>query len=83
LGLLAGGREEPFSAAATALAGQGDHALALHIIEAGLLRHPDSATLAGLRQTVLRRLMDADQQLVPFRFLIYGELAGVEMGPVR
>jgi glyoxylase-like metal-dependent hydrolase (beta-lactamase superfamily II) len=83
LGLLARGREEPFIDAATTLAGQGDHALALHIIEAGLLRHPDNAMLAGLRRTVLRRLMDADQQLVPFRFLIYAELAGVEMGPVR
>jgi glyoxylase-like metal-dependent hydrolase (beta-lactamase superfamily II) len=83
LGLLAGGKEEPFTAAATALAGQGDHALALQIIQAGLRCHPDSTALAGLRQTVLHRLMDADQQLVPFRFLIYGELAGAELGPIR
>jgi len=27
--------------------------------------------------------MDADQQLVPFRFLIYAELAGAEIGPIR
>jgi hypothetical protein len=31
---------------------------------------------------VLHRLMDADQQLVPFRFAIYAELAGTEIGPV-
>jgi hypothetical protein len=31
---------------------------------------------------VLQRLMDADQQLVPFRFAIYAELAGTEIGPV-
>jgi hypothetical protein len=83
LGLLAGGREEPFIAAATTLTSQGDHALALQIIQAGLLRHPASSALAQLRQTVLLRLMDADQQLDPFRYLIYAELAGAEMGPIR
>lgn len=83
LGLLADGKEEPFTTAATTLTGQGDHALALHIIEAGLACHPASTALAQLRQTVLHRLMDADQQLVPFRFVIYAELAGTEIGPIR
>lgn len=83
LSLLADGKEEPFITAATTLTGQGDHALALEIISAGLLTHPASTALAGLRQTVLHRLMDADQQLVPFRFLVYGELAGAEIGPIR
>jgi glyoxylase-like metal-dependent hydrolase (beta-lactamase superfamily II) len=82
LGLLAGGKEEPFIDTATTLTSQGDHALALHVIEAGLLCHPASAALADLRLAVLHRLMDADQQLVPFRFLIYGELAGAELGPI-
>jgi hypothetical protein len=31
---------------------------------------------------VLHRLMDAGQQLVPFRFIIYAGLAGIEMGRV-
>jgi hypothetical protein len=31
---------------------------------------------------VLRRLMDAGQQLVPFRFIIYAGLAGIKTGPV-
>src|SRR5262249_26284072 len=44
LGLLAGGREEPFTAAVT-LAGQGDHALALDLIEAGLECQPGSQAL--------------------------------------
>lgn len=82
LGLLAQGKEEPFTAAAATLTGQGDHALALHVIEAGLACHPASTALAKLRQAVLHRLMDADQQLVPFRFIIYAELAGIEIGPV-
>ncbi len=83
LDLLAGGREEQFAAAAATLLGQGDHALALAIIEPGLLRHPASTTLAGLRRTALHRLMEACQQSDPFKFLIYAELAGTEIGPVQ
>ena len=83
LDLLAAGRDEPFAAAAATLIGQGDHALALQIIQPGLLRHPASATLAGLRGTALHRLMEADQQTDPFKFLIYAELAGAEIGPVE
>jgi glyoxylase-like metal-dependent hydrolase (beta-lactamase superfamily II) len=82
LDLLAAGRAEQFAAAATALIGQGDYALALEIIQPGLLRHPASSTLAGLRRTALHRLMEASQQTDPFRFLIYAELAGAEIGPV-
>ena len=83
LDLLAGGRDEQFAAAAATLIGQGDHALALQIIQPGLLRHPASTTLAGLRRTVLHRLMEQYQQFDPFKFLIYAELAGAEIGPVQ
>ncbi len=83
LDLLAGGREQQFAAAAATLIGQGDHALALQIIQPGLLRHPASITLTGLRRTALHRLMEAYQQTDPFKFLIYAELAGAEIGPVQ
>ncbi len=83
LDLLADGREEQFAAAATTLIGQGDHGLALQIIQPGLLRHPASSTLAGLRRTALHRLMEQYQQLDPFKFLIYAELADAEIGPVQ
>jgi hypothetical protein len=83
LDLLAAGREEPFAAAAATLISQGDHALALQIIQPGLLRHPASTTLAGLRRTTLHRLMEQHQQTDPFKFLIYAELAGAEIGPVQ
>jgi glyoxylase-like metal-dependent hydrolase (beta-lactamase superfamily II) len=82
LDLLAGGREEQFAAAATTLIGQGDHALALQIIQPGLLRHPASATLIGLRSTALHHLMEQHQQFDPFKFLIYAEMAGAQLGPV-
>jgi len=83
LDLLAGGREEQFAATATTLIGQGDHALALEIIEPGLLHHPASTALAALRRTALYRLMEQYQQFDPFRFLIYAELAGAEIGPAE
>ena len=40
LDLLAGGREDAFTAAARTLISQNDDVLALQIIEPGLLRHP-------------------------------------------
>jgi glyoxylase-like metal-dependent hydrolase (beta-lactamase superfamily II) len=83
LDLLAGGRAEQFAAAADTLIGQGDHALALEIIEPGLLRYPASTALAGLRRTALHRLMEQHQQFDPFKFLIYAELAGAEIGPAE
>ena len=83
LDLLAGGGEEPFVRAAGVLAGQGDHALALEIIEPGLLRYPASAALAQLRQDALRSLAELHPQLDPFRVFVYAELAGLEIGPVR
>ncbi len=69
------------SAARTLLA-QRDHILALDIITAGLASHPDARDLAQLRQQALYRLMEQHQLQDPFRFLIYAELAGVEIGPV-
>jgi glyoxylase-like metal-dependent hydrolase (beta-lactamase superfamily II) len=82
LDLLAGGRPELFASAARTLLAQRDPALALEISTAGLTRHPDHAGLAQLRQQALYRLMERHQLQDPFRFLIYAELAGVEVGPV-
>ncbi|HEY7324898.1 MAG TPA: MBL fold metallo-hydrolase [Streptosporangiaceae bacterium] len=82
LDLLADGRPERFAAAARALLAQRDPALALEIATAGLTRHPQNADLAQLRLSALYRLMERHQLQDPFRFLIYAELAGVEIGPV-
>jgi len=48
----------------------------------GLLRHPGSE-LAELQEAVLVRLMEQRQLLDPFGFLVYAELAGAELSPVR
>ena len=82
LDLLAGGRPGPFADAARALLAQRDAALALEIATAGLTRYPGDGDLAVLRQQALYRLMERHQLEDPFRFLIYAELAGVELGPV-
>jgi glyoxylase-like metal-dependent hydrolase (beta-lactamase superfamily II) len=82
LDLLAGGRPEQFAEAARILLAQRDAALALEIASAGLVSHPEHADLAQLRTEALYRLMERHQLQDPFRFLIYGELAGVELGPV-
>jgi len=82
LDLLAGGRAGRFASAARALLAQRDHALALEIITAGLASHPDASELVQLRQQALYRLMERHQLQDPFRFLMYAELARVEIGPV-
>jgi glyoxylase-like metal-dependent hydrolase (beta-lactamase superfamily II) len=83
LDLLAGGKADAFAYAAANLADQGDLALALDIVTPGLLRHPDSSELAELRQSVLVRLMEQRQLSDPFGFLVYAELAGAELLPIR
>ena len=83
LDLLAGGRPERFAEAARTLMARHDHALALEIVTAGLARHPDATELTGLRRQVLYRLMERHQVQDPFGFLVYAELAGTELGPVR
>jgi glyoxylase-like metal-dependent hydrolase (beta-lactamase superfamily II) len=83
LDLLAGEKAGAFAAAAATLADQGDLALALEILAPGLLRHPDSIELAELRQAVLTRLMEQRQLSDPFGFLVYAELAGAELAPIR
>jgi len=83
LDLLAGETADAFAYAAATLADRGDLALALEIITPGLLRYPDSCELAELRQAVLVRLMEQRQLSDPFGFLVYAEMAGAELSPVR
>jgi hypothetical protein len=48
-------------------------------------RHPGRAApnRAAPRCTALHRLMEQHQQFDPFKFLIYADLAGAEIGPVE
>lgn len=47
----------------------------------GLARHPGHDELTQLRQQALHRLMERHQLQDPFRFLIYADMAGAEIGP--
>ena len=82
LNLLAGGRESVFVRSAQTLLGQGDHALGLKLTDAGLVSHPKSEALASLRRQALEGLRAKNQQLNPFKFIIYSEWAGASLEPV-
>jgi glyoxylase-like metal-dependent hydrolase (beta-lactamase superfamily II) len=82
LNLLAGGQEAAFARSARTLLAQGDEALALRLVDLGLLSHPGSRGLAGLRRDALDRLRVRHQGLDPFRFIVYSEWAKADLVPV-
>jgi glyoxylase-like metal-dependent hydrolase (beta-lactamase superfamily II) len=83
LDLLAGGREEAFVSSGRALLNRGDHALALKLMDLGLIAHPASPALSELRRRALDGLRARHQQLNPFKFIIYSEWAGADLRPAE
>ena len=83
LDLLGDGNERAFVRSAKVLLAQRDYALALQLVDLGLLRYPVSERLAALRRQALDRLREQHQQLDPFKFIIYSEWAGAELRPVE
>jgi glyoxylase-like metal-dependent hydrolase (beta-lactamase superfamily II) len=79
--LLGGGTAAAFAAAGAELTRRGEHALALRILDLGLLSHPGTAELGNLRQGVLLRLVERHQLLDPFKFAYYAGLAHLELAP--
>jgi hypothetical protein len=57
--------------------------LALKLAQIGLVRYPSSEALATLRRRALDTLRLRQQQLNPFKFIIYSEWAGAELSPVE
>jgi hypothetical protein len=82
LALLVDGRPEAFVNSARTLLGRHDDALALRLVELGLHSFPESHELAELRQEALQRLRALNQQLNPFKFIVYSEWAQSELAPV-
>jgi glyoxylase-like metal-dependent hydrolase (beta-lactamase superfamily II) len=82
LDLLAGHNTASFNAAGGELARRGEHALALHITELGLISHSDAPELLALRQELLDTLVERNQILNPFKFAYYAELAGLDLASV-
>ncbi len=83
LDLLGGSREEAFVRTARALLDRSDPALAFKLADLGLVRYPASRTLIAVRRQALDRLREKYQQLNPFKFIIYSELAGADLPPVE
>jgi glyoxylase-like metal-dependent hydrolase (beta-lactamase superfamily II) len=81
LDLLAGGREQAFADAARSLLAGGEQALALRVLDLGLLRHPGDEDLTGLRGRALDGLRGRYQLLDPFRFIWFSQQQGAEVPP--
>jgi glyoxylase-like metal-dependent hydrolase (beta-lactamase superfamily II) len=79
LNLLAGRSATAFSTTGLQLAGRGEHALALHIVDLGLLSHPGAPELVELRQNLLESLATRNQLINPFKFMHYASLANLEL----
>jgi glyoxylase-like metal-dependent hydrolase (beta-lactamase superfamily II) len=79
--LLGGGTPAAFRAAAAELTRRGEHALALHILDLGLLSHPGTPELNDLRHNVLQQMIEQNQMLDPFKFAYYAGLADLELAP--
>ena len=77
--LLGGGTAAAFHTAGAELTRRGEHALALQILDLGLLSHPGAPRLLGLRQSVLQRLIERHQLLNPFKFAYYAGLTDLEL----
>jgi glyoxylase-like metal-dependent hydrolase (beta-lactamase superfamily II) len=74
--------EAQIARGAEELVKRGDYALALDLAKQGLAAHPESARLARARNDALDGLRTANQNN-PFKFLIYSEMAGHELPPLR
>ena len=77
--LLGGGTAAAFHTAGAELTRRGEHALALRILDLGLLSHPGTPELLDLRQSVLQRLVERHQLLNPFKFAYYAGLADLKL----
>jgi glyoxylase-like metal-dependent hydrolase (beta-lactamase superfamily II) len=81
LDLVGGDKQRSFVRAASVLMRQGDLPVALKLIELGLRRYPGDRKLQELRRQTLEGLRERQQQLNPFKFIVYSRWAGVDLQP--
>jgi len=77
LDLLTGGDETTYTRVIRDLLDRDDLPPALRLADLALHANPASAPIAELRRETLLRLVERNQTLAPFKFIIYSELAGV------
>src|SRR5262249_15190209 len=82
LNILAGRQEGGFVRSAQALLEQHAEVLALKLADLGLLNYPGSRALTEVRQQSLDRLRVRHQNLNPFKFIVYSEMAKADLAPV-
>jgi glyoxylase-like metal-dependent hydrolase (beta-lactamase superfamily II) len=82
LDLVGGGKQRSLTRAATALLEQGELPVAFKLIELGLRRYPHNLELQNMRGQALSGLRERNQQMNPFKFIIYSRWAGAELQPV-
>jgi glyoxylase-like metal-dependent hydrolase (beta-lactamase superfamily II) len=83
LDLLGGQREDAFVRTVRGLTERGDDVLALKVADLGLVRYPSSEALTTLRRRALDNMRLRNQQMSPFKFIIYSEWAGAELSPIE
>jgi glyoxylase-like metal-dependent hydrolase (beta-lactamase superfamily II) len=77
LDLVAGGNAEVLARVAVNLADRGDLAMSLKVADLGLATHPLDRALVVARARALEGLR-VKNQLSPFKFIVYSELAGAD-----
>jgi glyoxylase-like metal-dependent hydrolase (beta-lactamase superfamily II) len=83
LDLLGGESGASFVRTVDDLSRRGDTTLALRVVEMGLVRHPDDRELQARRRRVLDDLRVRYSAGNPFRFIVYSELEGAGLAPVK
>lgn len=81
LDLVSGGNRRSLVRAASLLERRGELPLALKVTELGLRRYAGDRELQALRTRSLLGLRERNQQLNPFKFIVYSRWAGAELQP--
>lgn len=79
LDLLAGGEPGRHAEVVAGLVERDHLPVALRLVDHALSRHPGDAVLAQLRQETLARLVQRNQNIGAFKFVIYSGLGGIEL----
>jgi glyoxylase-like metal-dependent hydrolase (beta-lactamase superfamily II) len=79
--LVGGGSRRSLARAVSTLVQRGDLPIALKLVDLGLRRYPGDPALHNLRLQTLQGLRERNQQLNPFKFIMYSRWAGADLAP--
>lgn len=81
--LVGGHTASAFITASETLMSSSDHILAARIAKLGTVRYPDNTKMKEVYLDALDRLRDKNHLINPFKFMIYSEMGGKELQPIR